>query len=221
MAYTFPLAIATFSDTIDVSAGDFKLSDSRRFSITADGQVYDTPGGDRRWEGSITLVDAKEPASVDAFLALLTTPGASFLLYDHRRKYPKLDPIGTILGSATVTVLAVQVNNKELSIAGLPSGYTLSRGDHLSFTYVDAAGKTQYSLHQIVSTTAVANGSGNTGTFEVVPHMPRSVTIVGRPVTLIKAPCKVVLRPNKVDYSRGRPGVMSDGQSFEFVQTKV
>lgn len=222
MTISFPIPLVDFADQIDVSAGQFRLSDSRRTSISARGEVITTGGGFRRWEGSVTLTAAPNAraGAFDAMLNVLTETGASALIYDHRRPFPASDPLGLILGSAPVTILSVNTDLKNLALTGLPGGYFLTRGDYLSFTFLDAAGGTQWSLHQVVELMVESNSAGQTPQFEVRPHLPEDVTLVGVSVTLAKPCCKAVLRSSGVTYSQGGPGVVSAGQSFEFIQAR-
>lgn len=222
MAFTFPMATAEFADIINVASGNFHLSDSRRVSISARGEVVTTVGAFRRWMGSVTLTPLRNAAAgaVDSLMHVLTEPGASILLYDHRRPYPALDPTGSIIGAAPVVIASVNANMKELALDDLTAAYQLSRGDYLSFTYVDDAGQTQWSLHQVVTLLVTADGAGLTSQFEVRPHLPEGVTLVGLSVNLRKPCCKAVLKPGAVDFSMGSPGVISDGQQFEFLQTR-
>lgn len=226
MATTFPVSLAGFADLLDIVEGDFKLNDNRRFSYTARGEVIDMAGGSRRWEGFFTLAPAKNNGTspqIDAMLALLTSPGATFLMGDPRRKYPVYDPTGLIMGAAAPKFNSYGANRRDVTFKALPANYVLTRGDHLSFSYVDAAGKTQYSLHQIITQSRTANASGVTTSVEIVPPLPRGIDPVTLNVTVnfIKPCCKVTLLPGKTQYSLGRPGVVSNGQTFEFVQTRV
>lgn len=226
MATTFPMSLAGFANLLDIESGDFRLSESRKFSYTSRGDVIDMSGGSRRWEGTVSIVPARNEeasAKIDALLSLLTTPGASFLFGDRRRKYPVSDPTGSIMGAAVPKFNSYQTNRRDVTFRALPAGYVLTRGDHLSFSYVDVAGKTQYSLHQIITASRTADGAGTTTTVEIVPPLPRGIDPVALNVDVkfIGPHCKVVLVPGKTYYSRGRPGLVSDGQSFDFVQTRV
>jgi hypothetical protein len=222
MPITFPVPLSDFADTIDVAAGQFNLSESRRLSISNRGEVFTRSGGARRWEGNITLTPAQNArsGSFDVMLDILTGAGASLLVYDHRRPYPARDPTGSILGSSVVVIASALSNFVELSLSGLPPGYVLSRGDYMSFTFVDVTGQTQWSLHRVVGLTVTASGAGVTPVFEVSPQLPDDVTLVGKVVTLKKATCKVAVRPQSARYSRGSAGTVSEGQSFDFVQMK-
>jgi hypothetical protein len=222
MAITFPIPLVDFADVLDVAGGTFRLSESRKFSASARGEVFAREGGARRWEGSVMLTPAPNARAggFDVILDVLTGSGASALLYDHRRPYPALDPYGSILGPSTVVIASVAGSFKELVLSGLPSRYLLSRGDYLSFSYIDVIGAQQWSLHRVVDMMVEASDAGVTPTFEVSPHLPDDITLVGAAVSLVKPVCKVVLRPQTVKHSTGSPGRVSDGQSFEFVQTR-
>lgn len=92
----------------------------------------------------------------------------------------------------------------------------LSRGDlrRLSFAYGDPA---RYALHQIVTATVTANGSGLTPLFEVVPNI-RPGAATGLAVVLIRPFCKALILPQ-----RSRPGLSrglhTSGLAFDWGQT--
>lgn len=220
MSIAFPVPVVDFADVIEVAGGTFRLSDSRKKSVSARGEVFMRQGSARRWEGDVTLVPSKNARAggFDTLLDVLTGSGASALLYDHRRPFPELDPFGSVLGDSVVTIASVAGTFKELSLQGLPARYMLTRGDYLSFSYLDAASVQQWSLHRVVDITVEASAAGVIPTFEVSPHLPDDVTLVGLTVTLKKPVCKVVLQ--SVGHSRGSPGTVSEGQSFEFVQSR-
>lgn len=222
MAVSFPVPLVDFADTIDVASGTFKLSESRKASISGRGEVFTREGGARRWEGMVSLTAAPNARAgyFDVLLDVLTGSGASALLYDHRRPYPILDPFGTTLAASVVIIDSVPLSLKELTLSGLPAGYTLSRGDYLSFTYLDVTGTQQWSLHRVVDIAVTASGAGVTPLFEIIPHLPEGIALVGTGVALKKPSCKVVLRPRSTEHSKGMPGRVSEGQVFEFVQSR-
>lgn len=135
---------------------------------------------------------------------------------DRRRPNPLLDPTGSILGVATVTILALGGDARELSLAGLPAGYTLSRGDYLSFSYTSLA-VTRQALHRVVDATVVANGSGQAALFEVEPFI-RPGTVAGAAVILKKAFCKAVKVAGSTTPNTGRSS-LSEGLGFDWVQS--
>lgn len=113
----------------------------------------------------------------------------SFYAWDPRRPYPKLDPTGAALGSNAVKINSLGADNRSLSLRGLPVGYALSRGDPLSF---DFGGRR--ALHRVASISAVANGSGVTPVFEVVPNI-RPGAALNADVTLKRAAAEMRLVP--------------------------
>lgn len=220
MAVTFPLSRAEFADLIDPAGMSFHLPASRELDIDGSGQVIDSNLGARLWRGSVTLVPKvhADAVAIETLLAILNTSGASVMLYDRRKPYPRLDPNGLILGATVPTILSLAVSNRELALTGLPAGYTLSRGDYLSFSYLDVTGATRYALHAVVDVTVTADGTGVTPSFEVVPNI-RPGAVITTPVTLAKPACKVVLMPNSLGAAMGQAGMVSSGQTFEFTQT--
>ena len=85
----------------------------------------------------------------------------------------------------------------------------------LSFTY--GSGPTRYALHRIVSDTVVANGSGVTPLFEVVPHI-RPGAATSTAVELIRPYCKAIIIPGSVQAGTARKSKVR-GLSFEIIQT--
>jgi hypothetical protein len=133
--------------------------------------------------------------SLDALDVLQATVEAldgrqPFYLWNKRRRIgPQLDPDGSTLGESEVTILAIDDDNKRMSLQGLPVGYTLSIGDMLSFAYGSAP--SNVALHRVVeAAAAVGDADGKTGLFEVRPHIrpgadaDASVTLV-RPYAMM------------------------------------
>lgn len=150
---------------------------------------------------------------MEALLALMDQPGASFLCHDPRYIGPASDPTGSVLGSRTVTIHMVAINMRELRITGLPSGYVLSPGDMLAFQY--GSGPVRHALHRIV-VGGTASGTGLSPLLEVVPSL-RPGAVAPLPVSLVRPACKARLLPDP-GYGSGRQA-MSRGASFDFIQT--
>ncbi len=217
MALTYPLALATFADTLLVSDMTFHLPEIVQMSRTAGGDVLTADLGERLWRGRITLgrMTRTEVGRPEVLMDLLRQAGRSFLIYDRYRTNPLLDPAGTILGAASVIILALGGDARELSLAGLPAGYTLSAGDYLSFDY--GTSPVRRALHRVVPATVVANGSGQTALFEITPSI-RPGASAGAAVALNKAWCKAVMIPGSIEAAT-RESVMTDGLAFDWTQS--
>ena len=215
MALTYPLALADFADILPIASLSFHLPEQVVMSRTGQGEVLTADIGDRLWQGRITLgrLTRAEAGRPEVLIELIRQAGRSFLIYDRHRTNPRLDPTGAILGASPVTILALGTDPRELSLAGLPAGYTLSAGDHLAFTY----GSGLRALHRIVTTTVVASGAGETPLFEVIPAI-RPGAAPATAVDLRKAACKAVAVPGSIEEAI-RTSTLSEGMAFDWVQT--
>lgn len=219
MALTYPLALATFADSLLVAEASCELPEQLAQSRTAGGEQLTADLAERLWTGRINIgfQQKHEVGSQEVLVSLLGQAGRSFLMYDRRRPYPLLDPTGSILGAASVTILALNGSDaRELSLTGLPAGYTLSRGDYLSFAYTSLSVSRQ-ALHRVVDATVVANGSGQTALFEVEPFI-RPGAVAGAAVTLKKAFCKAVKVAGSGAPNVTRSGI-AEGLGFDWVQS--
>jgi hypothetical protein len=217
MVMTYPLDVTTFMDALPIQTLAMDLPEQMQISRMGNGEVLMSDLGERMWSGTVTLglstrAEAGRPLTL---LNALRQAGRSFMAYDVRRPGPLLDLTGAALGSSTVTVNALYSSAFELSLAGLPPGYTLRSGDYLSFAY--GTSPVRYALHQVVDWAVTAGVGGITPGFEVTPYLRTGVT-VGLPVTLVKAACKAVLIPGTVQAGTGGHTIFS-GTSFQFVQT--
>lgn len=216
MALSYPLGLFQFFDDLELSTGMFTLGESRQFNQNGGGHILDASLGSRLWSGEIALIPLKhqELAKAEARIELVLEPGASFLVYDKRCTWPYADPTGSILGAATPTLGAVDPNNVDVTIAGLPVGYALTRGDMFSFSYLSSP--TRRALHRII-TTATADGSGN-AVVQVTPAI-RSGYALAAAVNFNKPVCKAKIIPGSYKPSSGSPGRLSGGVTFQFRQT--
>lgn len=214
MPLTYPLALADFADILPVAQISFHLPEQVEQSRTAKGEQLTADVGDRLWQGRITLgrLQRTEAGRPEVLVNLIRGAGRSFLLYDRWQMNPLADPTGTILGAASVTILALGADARELSLAGLPAGYVLSAGDYLSFPYAGLQ-----ALHQVVNTTVTANGAGQTPLFEVLPEI-RPGAMAGAAVALKKAHCKAVAVAGSVEEALRR-STISEGLAFDWVQS--
>ena len=217
MALTYPLPLATFADSLLVSQNSFQLPEQVQMSRTAGGEQLSSDLGERLWTGKIVLgrMTKAEAGRPEVLIDLIRQTGRSFLMYDRYRTNPLLDPLGTVLGAASVTILALGGDARELSLTGLPVGYTLSAGDYLSFAY--GSSPVRQALHRVVNTTVVANGSGQTALFEVTPAL-RPGSIATAAVQLKKAFCKAVAVYGSIEEAQ-RYATMTEGLAFSWVQS--
>ncbi len=188
---TFPLPLDQFFDLLPVETLTFDPSESVEIDETGGGEVLKATLGPDLWQGQLdlTVMTWDEAFAITPMINVLRRAGASFLVADPRRPWPRLDPEGAILGQANVQISAIGSSMREIALKGLPARYLLSRGDLLSFPYGIPS---RYALHEIVGPT-VADTNGETTLFEVTPPI-RSGAAVNAPVQLIWPRCKAVLR---------------------------
>ena len=212
---SYPLSYAQFLGALRVEEVTFGLSHPQEHTRLGDGTVISASLGASLWTGTIRLAQANHPrhAQMEALIALMNQPGATFLCHDPRYLGPASDPSGAILGSRTVTIHTVASNMRELRITGLPSGYVLTPGDMMAFQY--GSNPIRYALHRIV-VGGTASSGGLTPMLELVPNL-RSGAVAGLTVSLIRPACKARLLPDP-SYGSGRQA-LSRGASFEFIQT--
>lgn len=217
MALTFPLSLASFADILPVKAYSCDLPERVQQSSTAGGEQLSADMAERLWTGRVDLGwMVKAEVGRPEVLIQILKQGHAFHMLDGRRKYPLADPTGSILGAAAVTILALGGDPRELSLAGLPAGYTLSAGDYLSFAYTSLS-VTRQALHKIVPVSVVADGAGETALFEVIPAI-RPGAVAGAAVTLAKPFCKAVMVAGSASPSTGQ-STLYDGLGFDWVQT--
>lgn len=217
MAYSFPLSNAQFMALLPIRDITFDLPEAMEISgETAGGEILTAGLGERLWQGEIQLGDMTrdEAAECLAMLDVLRRVGGSFLCHDVSRPRPRFDPDGAILGGASPTLHSVEANNRDIRIAGLPSGYQLRRYDYLAFSY--GSNPVRRALHR-VATPATAAGTGITGAFEVSPTI-RPGYASGAAVSLVRPACKAIVVPGSVDPGR-RSATLTVGAGFRFIQT--
>lgn len=213
MAFAFPLSQAQFLDQLRVQSSRFWLPESLTLESSEGGEIFSADRGPRLWQAEFTLAQGHHHTvdESEARLALLAQAGRSFLAYDPRRTGPKADPEGAGLVGFTPKISIT--TGREVTLSGLPSGYQISRGDYLGWTY--GTNPTRYALHRAV-TAPVADGTG-LAVVEVIPNI-RPGTTAGTTVTLIRPVCKMVLVPGS--YEPGQAArVFTAGATFRAQQT--
>ena len=216
MALTFPLAAAEFFDTLKVSQMTFDCPEQVQVARTGGGEILPANIGPRLWTGEVSLVHHRfyVAAPVLAMISALREPGASFLAYDLTAPAPQSDPDGVALATVTPLILALPSDARMLSLKGLPSGFVLTAGDYLGFSY--GTNPVRRALHRVVSG-VVAGGTGQTAAFEVTPPR-RPGAAINAAVSLIKASCKARIVPGSVSSGAAAAGITS-GITFKFMQT--
>lgn len=191
MALSFPLALATFWDGLNVRNGRPILVHQQEFSGLGTGEGLAADLGPALWQMSVQSASQSMDDVIALRAKLDALDGAIHTLYatDKMREYPKADPDGSTLGASTPTINTIDANRKELRITGLPAGYVISAGDMFSISY----GSPSRQAWCRVVTGAVADVAGLTPLIEVRQHLPPGVTTT-LAVTLIKSAmkCKIV-----------------------------
>lgn len=213
MAVSFPLTLAQFSARLRVTGLSLHCPTPKSQSRTAGGEIIQARLGASLWQGECQLSFARQmtTSGVRSLVDLLLDPAASFLFSPGDYYGPALDPGGTLLGSANVTVSGVAANNRDITLAGLPNGYKLSGDDLLSFTY--GTNPVRYAFHRVVFTTGGAS-SGRV-TAEVWPRV-RPGWVAGAAVELKKPVFKAVMEDRDAGSSAR---VFHSGMSFNYIQT--
>lgn len=190
---TFPLATATFADALKYATVSFRLRRNEEYSGLGSGQILGAQLGPDMWEADVTLARLyhAQAMQVQALIESLDGVINDFYLYNPLTAYPQYDPTGSKLGASVPRLMGVP-SGKTIAMDGVPSGYTLTRGDMLSFDY--GSGPVKRALHRVVET-RVANSSGVLAAFEVRPHI-RTGAADNAIVTLIKPSAKMIMVPD-------------------------
>ena len=195
MALTLPLATADLVDLLRIRDVAWNLMDQEEVSGLGSGEGLTADLGPKLWEGECTTVDIRT-ADLEKWKArfhILDGSNNAFYLYNPSVAYPETDPDGTALAGASVTVLAIEANRKEMSLAGLPAGFVVPWGAYASIT----GGSPSRTALVHLAADATADGTGETGNVEFRPHL-RSWITAGMAVTLIKPVAKVKLVPRSL-----------------------
>jgi hypothetical protein len=198
---------------LKIAEAAFSLSVPVRVNRLAGGEMIPASLGASLWQGTVTLVQGyhRTAAPNEAAIMRLQRPGVTFLAYDSRFNGPDYDPTGSILGAATPTVHTI--TGTALRITGLPSGYTIRRGDLIGWTY--GTSPVRYAVHRAWTPVSVASAGGLTPLIEVEPLI-RPGTPVGAAVSLIRPRIRAqLLSPS---YGAGRP-LITAGAVLPFIQT--
>ena len=196
---TFPIEPADLVDRMMVETAQWALLEFQETSGIAGGEWIAADLAPRLWEAAVSTVaaDLRTIEALRARFNLLDGALQSFHLYDPASQNPATDPSGAQLGSATVTIGAIEANRKEVSFAGLPAGFMLPEGTRFSVT---AGAPSRTFLGQIAAN-VTANGTGDAGPVELRPHM-RPWLAPGQAVRLLKPVAKVKIVPNSLSVAQ-------------------
>jgi len=214
MVQTLPMPLADFWSPLRVASLSLSLPSASELSRTAGGEIIVAELGARLWTARVTLVpiSIENAAALQVKLRLLQRAGASLHVSPRIGNYPARDPNGVIADSY-ITIASLPLGNQTLSLAGLPSGYALSAGDYLSFSYGTPAIQ---AFHQLAGD-ARADALGVTAAFEIVPQI-RPGAAIGASVTLVKPAFKALLLPGSLNEGALQRTRLS-GITFDLIQT--
>lgn len=186
MAITNPIPRAALADILGITDIDPHPGYQKEQSGLGSGQIIDAnlAPAVRALQIRTKKWTFSEAAALMAVLEVAESSGFAIELYDPRIAYPPYDPDGTILGLTTVTINALNADNKRMKLAGAPEGYRIDPGCFLSWDFGD---DDEFRAYHRVCETATFDGSSITNWFEVRDFLdPGSST--GIEVTVIK-PC--------------------------------
>lgn len=213
MALPDIVANSAFWEGLRVRRSRFVLPPSQQITRSAGGDVARAKLGARLWTATVTLAPMlpEDADGARAMIRYLQQVGTACLIRPRPRLGPIADPRGSILDGAAVQIHTL-IGMRELRLSGLPTGYTLTAGDYLSFTYLSSP--TRYAFHQIV-VGGIADGFGVTDALEVVPPI-RPGAVVGRAVRLVRPWMKAII----TDADTGDDDlVVSEGITLTMQQT--
>lgn len=213
MAQTFPLPL-TFFGGLRVAEASFHLAASLKASRTRGGAIITAQLSERLWQCQITLptMRHREAAVVEAQLSALSESGRSLFVSAVPALGPAYDPTGALLSGSSPVIHTISADSRELKLASLPAGYTITAGDLLSFVY--GSNPTRYAMHRVV-VGGVANGLGITPLIEVTPPIRPGAT-ASTAVELVNPYFKAIYIPGGA--SRHRPR-FTDGLTLNLYQT--
>ncbi|MCX5581320.1 hypothetical protein [Kaistia terrae] len=166
-----------------ISGVTFSIDYGQESSGQAGGQtrVKDLRSPLWRMKADCSTLTLDQLRRVRAIVGALGGSLGSFYAWDPAAQFPAADPDGAILGASNVLISGLGAGAKNLLLKGLPAGYVLTVGDMVSFDY-----GTSRALHQVVTPSVVANGSGVTPEFEI--HPPRRQGAAVNNVVSLKRP---------------------------------
>lgn len=198
MAISFPRT--DIYDPNLFESAEFNVVQRQEFSRSANGVTQGKDLGDALWRLSFTTKPmlSSDALAFEAKLRSLNGVIGRFFAGDPRRCNPRLHKDGSFSDSGTIA--DVGDDNKSLKLATLPAGFKISVGDYIAFQYGSTP---SYALHQAMES-ATADGSGDTGFFEVFPHIRTGIIddSPGTSVTLKHPQALFALEPGSLSRRR-------------------
>jgi hypothetical protein len=216
MPLTFPLDLNEFFAGFCPISTTFDLGEAVLLNQTGGGEIIRSDYGTRLWTGRVNLAPVR-PVEIEAIRAIirpLQDSRGSFLIFPRHKQGPaSLGPASTV--DVTAQINSLPSNTRTITLKLLAPGFVITAGDFLSFTYL--SGPTRYAFHQAAES-IVANSSGVTGAFEVMPPI-RPGAAVNAVVRLYRPRLKAVMVPGSLTISTLPRRGFADGASFEWQQT--
>lgn len=211
MSITYPLSLVNFIQKYRIAMITLDLNFQQELSQQASGGIINKDIGPALWSADITTgnLNDNDVEDVLSLLRILQRAQGTFLCTNMRRRYPKLDPTGSIVGSSTVLINGVA--GTSVSLKGLPASYTISLGDYFSVVY----GSPSETLLFQAGETIVANGSGVTGSIEVSPAVPAAMA-ANNPVTIKQPVVQMTIAPGSI---KRNDGLMWSTVSFKGMES--
>lgn len=185
----------------------------QEFSRQAGGTPRVADLGPEIWTAKLSASRMRNNAAKQAAALFNQMRGSlgTFYVWDIRAPYPQSDRGGVILGSNTVTIYALDTDTKLISLAGLPVGYRITRGDKLSW---DQGSPAHRCLHEF-SADVVADGAGRIALTEICPHI-RAGASTGLTVSLKRPAAEMMIAAGSYDFPSTGPN--SSSISFTAIQ---
>ncbi|WP_180901763.1 hypothetical protein [Martelella soudanensis] len=205
--------LAQFFDHLPLLPMRWEIQRNDELSGIGSGVVFQAELATPLWSAAIALQPVRLPEAneISALVNGLAGAQEPFLFRDPYICGPKLDPQGAGLGGVAVTVSAA--NGRSLSLEGMPAGYRLSIGDKIQ---IIASGGTHAFVE--VSENVVATAGGTTGSFQVFPRLPVSVS-AGASCSFARPACPCIILPGS--FQSGTPsGNIVTGIAFRIVQKR-
>jgi hypothetical protein len=215
------MALPDLPDILAVFPGwstAFELAYRQEQSRTQGGVTYVKDFGNPLWSASYQS-KTLSPNELDewrARLDALENGPRTFKGYPLSRVYPiaypnGAGPTGSSFDGISAAVSAVGADNKSLQIDGLPATFALSVGDLLQIQH--GSDPVRYDLYRMQEA-ATADGTGETGAFQVRPHLWPGVAVDS--VVAVKRPwCLMQIVPGSIsspaDPQTGRGSISFQG----------
>lgn len=218
MALSFPLAFADFMALIGLSDGMFSLSRNDQMSGLGNGQPLNSELASPLWrfDGTTIMFPNDDAEAIAAVFEMLASPGRDFYVANPRKKGPRMDKDGAILGSATPAIHTLALSNNEIRIDSLPEDYTLSAGDMIAWDY-GPTGQKRRAIHRLAGD-AVASSAGVTELVELTTYI-RTGAAVGDTVYLAPATMRAKLIPGS--YKPQQAGALHQRFTFSAIQKLI